>query len=287
LKLTRIKLNIGTMIKQEETIEMMKSRQEESEIEWKKRCKTMGNRANQDMERLKSTMESKFEKNRELYRKEMRRLTRKFEEKQRKTVIAMKSGHENKIETLTNSRKASWDKEKQKLVHTLNRVLNEKNRLEREQEEREGVETKLHEILEGFRKLKFSGDNKDENDEQLRFLRNELKKLQKENSLLSGHHNIQQRIRHVQNLKVENAELSRTVRSLNDKISTLERKLEVATEMMESSIVPSKLKSDNKWDRLASTGRENDGVRELKWEKSKKKRSKSKKKKRKVLGMLQ
>ena len=84
MKLTRIKLNIGTMIKQEETIEMMKSRQEESEIEWKKRCKTMGNRANQDMERLKSTMESKFEKNRELYRKEMRRLTRKFEEKQRK-----------------------------------------------------------------------------------------------------------------------------------------------------------------------------------------------------------
>ena len=81
--------------------------------------------------------------------------------------------------------------------------------------------------------------------------------------------------------------MSRTVRSLNDKISTLERKLEVATEMMESSIVPSKLKSDNKWDRLASTGRENDGVRELKWEKSKKKRSKSKKKKRKVLGMLQ
>ena len=199
----------------------------------------------------------------------------KFEEKQRKTVVAMKSSQDTKLEKLTKQRNRSWEKEKQKLVHTLNRVLNEKNRLEREQEERANVETKLHEILEGFRTLKLGSGDEDSENQQLQW-RKELKKLQKENGFLSGHHNMQQRIRHVQKLKLENAELSQTVDALNDKISTLERKLEVATEMMENSIVPSK---DKKWDRLAAShNRENDGV-PMKWKKKSSIRKVKKKKK--------
>jgi hyaluronan-mediated motility receptor len=278
----RLQKQKKTMLKQEETIETLKESREESELEWKKRCKIMANRANQDMEKLKSMMGSKLENERVTYRKDMKRLTQKFEEKQRKTVVAMKSSQDTKLEKLTKQRNRSWEKEKQKLVHTLNRVLNEKNRLEREQEERANVETKLHEILEGFRTLKLGSGDEDSENQQLQYLRKELKKLQKENGFLSGHHNMQQRIRHVQKLKLENAELSQTVDALNDKISTLERKLEVATEMMENSIVPSK---DKKWDRLAAShNRENDGV-SMKWKKKSSSR-KVKKKKRKVLGGL-
>ena len=274
----RLQKQKKTMLKQEETIETLKESREESELEWKKRCKIMANRANQDMEKLKSMMGSKLENERVTYRKDMKRLTQKFEEKQRKTVVAMKSSQDTKLEKLTKQRNRSWEKEKQKLVHTLNRVLNEKNRLEREQEERANVETKLHEILEGFRTLKLGSGDEDSENQQLQYLRKELKKLQKENGFLSGHHNMQQRIRHVQKLKLENAELSQTVDALNDKISTLERKLEVATEMMENSIVPSK---DKKWDRLAAShNRENDGV-SMKWKnKSLSRKTKKKRKSR-------
>ena len=279
----RLEKQKRTMLKQEESIESLKESRESSELEWKKRCKIMANRANQDMEKLKSMMNSKLEDASVTYRKDMKRLTRKFEEKQRKTVLAMKSSEDTKLEKLTRQRNKSWEKEKQTLVHTLNRALNEKNRLEREQEERVNVETKIHEILEGFRTLKLCGD-KDSENQQLQCLRRELKKLQKENGLLSGHHNMQQRIHHVQNLKLENAELSRTVDALNEKISALERKLEVATTMMENTIVPTK--GSEKWDRLASSNRENNGV-SMKWKKKTESRKAKKTKKRKVLGRLQ
>lgn len=163
-----------------------------------------------------------------------------FQEQSRKLAATLRSTHEKQLKTILDSKQVTWDDEKQKLIDQLNRVMLDKAMLEKSCGDRNSMEEKLHSVIEAFRTVQTSLRSSDapiDAEGQLKFLRKQLKRLQNENGLLSGHHNMQQRIHYVQDLKNQNADLSTTVKRLQSKVGILQRKLEVATEVMENSIV--------------------------------------------------